>query len=120
MDTANQLLIFCLCVLVGFVGGVVYEVFSILRLLLKCERGKNKPLGIVLDLLFCGLFAGLCVVSAYYLHFPAFRIYMWIGYLCGFYIYLKILHRILAFLEKLCYNAITKIVKRHKRKKNSP
>lgn len=120
MDTQNQFLIFCFCILIGFAGGILYEIFSIIRLILGVYRKKIKILSVTLDLLFCLIFAIFCVFAAYLLHFPAFRIYMWIGYLCGLCIYLKILHRILAFLEKLCYNTIIKIVKGTKRRKALP
>lgn len=120
MDTQNQFLIFCFCILIGFTGGIIYEIFSIIRLILRVDCKKIKILSVILDLLFCLFFAIFCVFAAYLLHFPAFRIYMWIGYLCGLCIYLKILHRILAFLEKLCYNTIIKIVKGTKRRKALP
>ena len=118
MDTQNQFLIFCFCILIGFTGGIIYEIFSIIRLILRVDRKKIKILSVTLDLLFCLIFAIFCVFAAYLLYFPAFRIYMWIGYLCGLCIYLKILHRILAFLEKLCYNVLNKMLKWQKSKRN--
>jgi hypothetical protein len=39
---------------------------------------------------------------------------MWIGLLLGGIIYYKTLRRILAFLEKLCYNTCKRIVKKVK------
>ena len=71
-------------------------------------------------MLFCLLFSMVCIHAAYKLHFPDLRVYMCIGYGGGFIIYLKILHRIVAFFEKVCYNILTRWVrKRQKSRKNS-
>lgn len=110
MGTQNQLLVFFLSVAIGFVGGIAYEPFAFLRLLFV-RGGKGKIFGIVFDLLFCICFALLCVIGAFLLDFPSFRGYMAVGYLLGGIIYLKILHKVVAFLEKICYNALIKAVK---------
>ena len=118
MDSRNQFTIFCLCLLVGLIGGVVYEPFAFIRLVCKCRRDKNKIIGVTADLLFCLLFSMVCIYAAYKLHFPDLRVYMCIGYGVGFIIYLKILHRIVAILEKVCYNVcihrIRKVKKQEK------
>ena len=101
---------------VGFVGGVLYEVFSLVRLVFRCGRGKRKTLGIVLDVSFGLSFSLWCIVAAHALRFPDVRVYMYAGYALGLIIYLKSLHRILAFLESLCYN---KVSKKARRRKNS-
>jgi hypothetical protein len=44
---------------------------------------------------------------------------MWIGYAFGGIIYLKSLHIILAFLQNVCYNRITKIVKKAKKREKT-
>ena len=117
MDSKNQFLVFCLCALVGFCGGLLYEPFAILRLPVGQERKGAKPFVITLDILYFLAFAFLCVYTAYRFRFPDFRIYMWIGYLLGGIIYLKTLRRILAFLEELCYNKLRKVLVKAKRKK---
>ena len=54
------------------------------------------------------------------LHFPAFRVYIGIGYALGGIIYLQILHKTLAIFKKVCYNMSTKIVQKVKKaRKNS-
>lgn len=116
MDSKHQFIYFCLCVVVGFVGGILYENFAFLKKFLRFPRGK-KVLDGVLDVTFCGCFALLCTFSAFWLGFPSFRFYMWIGYALGFLIYLKTLRRIVAFLQKVCYNVLCKIAKRAKSKK---
>ena len=110
MGTQNQLLVFCLSISIGFVGGVVYEPFAFLRLLFL-RKGKGKVFGCFLDILFCICFALLCVFGAFLLDFPAFRGYIAIGYLLGGIIYLKILHKVVAILERICYNILIKAVK---------
>ena len=119
MDTSNQFAVFGICVGVGFLGGVLFEVFAFLRLLLFCPRGKNKALGGALDVMSFLLFAVVCVFVAYLFHFPEFRVYMWIGYALGGILYLKTLHEIVAFFESVCYNGITKLVKKAKKREKT-
>ena len=108
MDSKNQFTVFCLCIGVGFFGGLLYELFAIPRLFLKEEKKWGRILGMVLDIQYFISFAAFCVSMAYWLRFPDFRTYMWLGYLGGGIIYSKTLRRILAFLEKVCYNNLTK------------
>ena len=110
VDTANQLFIFALCVGVGFGGGVVYEAFCFLRLCLGVRKNKRKTLGFALDTCFFALLTGWVVFCSYLFAFPSFRVYMWIGYLFGAIIYLKTLHKIIAFFEIMWYNTIKKLI----------
>ena len=120
MDSKHQFTIFCLCVAVGVIGGVLYEIFSLFRDLFNCSKGKNKCVGIVIDSLFGVCFAGLSITAAFWWRFPVFRVYMWIGYALGGIIYLKTLHRMVAFFKKVCYNMFNRLVKRAKKaRKNS-
>lgn len=119
MDTGNQFAVFGLCVGVGFVGGVFYEGFAFLRFLLGCPRGKNKMLGATLDIVFFLLFACVCVFVAYAFKFPDFRAYTWLGYAIGGILYLKTLHEIVAFFQKVCYNSITKLIKKAKNREKT-
>ncbi len=119
MDSQNQFVIFCLCVMIGIVGGVAYEPFSFIRLVFKCHKEKNKIVGYIADVLYCLFFTIFSMYAAYLFHFPAFRGYMLAGYLIGLIIYLKIFHRIVAFFEKVCYNSITKLVKKAKKQEKT-
>ncbi len=114
MDSKNQFTYFCLCIAVGFIGGVLYEPFSAFRKLFQCHKGKNKGVGIGLDIGFCISFALLSIYLSFLLKFPDFRGYMVVGYGIGMAIYLKILHYIVAFFEKVCYNMIKKRIKERK------
>ena len=119
MDTKGQFSVFCICIAVGFVGGLLYESFSVLRWIFGCPRGKSKALCVALDILFFLSFAVLCVFAAYTFRFPAFRTYMWLGYGIGFLLYLKIVHRIVAFFENMCYNKATKLIKKLKNREKT-
>ena len=119
MDTGNQIYYFCLCLLAGYVGGISYEIFSCLRLVFGCEKGENKWLGIIFDLLFFFVFALWAVWIAKRFQLPNFRGYMWIAYLGGWILYLKSLHLLLDFFKKVCYNCLKKAVKERKMSKNS-
>lgn len=117
MDSKNQFTVFCICVGIGFIGGIVYEIFAFIRFLFGCDRGKNKILGGVLDCLFFVAFAVVCIYAAFAFRFPSFRVYIWIGYAVGGIFYAKSFRRIVAFLEKVCYNKLIKVQKRRKDKK---
>ena len=116
MDTARQFSVFLLCVLCGYGGGIIYEVFALLRLLFRCDK-REKIIGILLDIGFFAVLAIGCVYFAFVQNFPTVRIYMWIGYALGGVLYCKTLRRILAFLGKVCYNSVEMIVKKAKTKK---
>ena len=105
--------------LIGFLGGILYEIFALVRLILGCERGKNKLLGILLDLIFFVLFAVICIFASFFLRFSGLRTYMWLGFGVGGAIYAKTLRRILAFLQKLCYNIARKIIRKTKKQEKT-
>ena len=117
MDSKNQLFYFCLSIVIGFAAGLPYEMFAAVRQAFGCNRSKNKALGIVLDVIYPLCFAILCIFAQFIFHFPAFRVYIWMGCTLGFIIYLKILRRTLAFLQKTCYNMLAKILRKAKIKK---
>ena len=113
MDSVGQFSVFMHCVLFGYCGGLLYEVFALFRLLFGCEKRENI-IGILLDVAFFAIFAVGCVYFSFLRKLPTQRIYMWIGYALGGVLYSKTLRRILAFFEKVCYNSIARVVKRAK------
>ncbi|MBR2441943.1 MAG: hypothetical protein IKB20_02630 [Clostridia bacterium] len=117
MDSKGQSSVFLLCMLIGFCGGIIYEVFVFFRLIFGCEKGKRKTLGIILDGFFGLVFAVWGIFNAYFFCFPEFRLYMCLGWVLGGIIYLKTLRRIVAFLEKVCYNVAVKVAKKAKMRK---
>ena len=114
MQAQNQFVTFLLCVAVGFCGGVLYEFFAFIAKLLGRGRGR-KITFFACDTAFFVAFAVFSVFAAVVLRFPAFRVYMWLGYLLGGIIYLKSLRRIVAFLENVCYNVVQQKAKGKKK-----
>ena len=119
MDTKNQLTCFLLSVVIGFSGGVLYELFAFIRLTLGCERGKRKGIGVALDILFGGTFAIWACYASFLFRFPSFRVYMSVGWLFGGILYVKTLRRMVAFLERMCYNILVTMVRKAKGKDKS-
>ena len=119
MDSQNQFTFFLLSVAIGFAGGLLYEPFAFVRRAFRCDRGKRKALGVGIDVAYCINFAILCVFASFCMRFPSFRGYMCLGWAVGGAIYLKFLHRIVAFCEKVCYNVLVKIVTKAKSKEKT-
>ena len=119
MDTKNQFTFFLLSVGIGLVGGLLYELFAVVRFLFRCNNGKRKILGIGIDISYCIAFAILAVFLSFCLHFPDFRGYMCIGWLLGGAIYSRILRKTVAFCEKVCYNVLVKMVAKAKSKEKT-
>ncbi|MBE5745438.1 MAG: hypothetical protein E7355_04820 [Clostridiales bacterium] len=118
MDSHRQFYVFALCVCIGFIGGIIYEVFALLSFPF-CRKGKRKWVRVIFDMAFWLTFACVCLISSYVFRFPALRAYMWIGYLLGGILYLKSLRRIVAFFQKICYNKFIKIRKRQQYKEEN-
>ena len=110
MDSVAEITVFFQSIAVGFLSGAFYEPFSVLRWICGIKCGKKVVLGVLFDVLFFAAFALFATCAATALRFPAFRWYIGVGYAAGFLLYLKILHRILDFFEKVCYNAVYKVV----------
>ena len=116
MDGAGQFPIFLLCVSQGLAGGFVYEFVS-LMVLPKPKKWRTS-LRFVADVAFFVAFAGLCVFVTSWLCLPAFREYYYVGFALGLVLYLKTLHKAVAFFKKICYNSIRKLVNCLKKRKN--
>lgn len=119
VDTQNQCIYFALSVSIGFFGAAFYEIYALLRWMFGCKKGKNKPLEVVLDVLFFVNFAIWCIFTSFLLHFPSFRVYIGIGYVIGGIIYFKILHKTVAIFKKICYNNLTETLKRLKKQEKT-
>ncbi len=117
MNEASQVWTIFRCALIGFAAGVIYEAFSILRYLTGCKKGNKRKLTAFFDVCFFFCFAVFAVFCGTWFGFSEFRAFMAVGYGLGIIIYLKTLHRIVAFFEKVCYNRITKVIKIRKRNK---
>ena len=116
MGSENGFLTFAICLAVGFLGGLPYELVTLFRDIF-CRQGRNKWIGILLDVLFFLSFTAWCIYTSYVFRYPLLRFYVWIAYALGGFIYSKILRRILAFLKNVCYNKARKVVKTKKDRK---
>ena len=116
MDSKGQLVKFLTCVLIGIIGGIIYETVSLLALPKpqKCKRFFRA----IADVSFFLLFAGLCIYVLTMLKFPAFREYYYLGFAVGLILYIKTFHKAVAFFKKICYNCIRKLVNCLKSRKN--
>lgn len=119
MDAKGQLGVFCLSVAVGFVGGILYEFFALTERALRRVRGGERAARVTCDILFFLSFAALCIFLSYAGVLPSFRWYLWLGYALGGILYLKTLRRMVAFLEKLCYNGCKKIGQKAKKQEKT-
>jgi hypothetical protein len=115
MDTAGQFQRFLTCVAVGFLGGILYELISLLDI--PCKAKVRVWLRLTADVAFFALFAVVCVWSATKLRFPSFRGYYYFGYAIGLILYLKTFHKAVAFFKKICYNGIKRLLNCVKSKK---
>lgn len=115
MDTAGQLSRFGICLALGMLGGVLYELIS---LIVFPKTGKVKNvLRCLADVLFFLAFAALCIFVLGSLRFPAFREYYYLAFALGLIIYLKTFHKAVAFLKNICYNGVRKMVNCVKKRK---
>ena len=114
----NEFGVFAVCVAVGFLTGIAYEPFCLCRKVF-CRRDKRLWISFCADVLFFAVCTAVVIFTSYAFAFPSFRVYMWIGYALGGIIYLKSLHIILAFLHNVCYNKITKVVKKAKKREKT-
>ena len=116
MDTSGQLIKFFTCILLGFLAGIPYELLSLTDLL-KGERLKSA-LHAITDIVFFIIFAVFCIGVFTALEFSSFREYHYFGLLLGGVLYLKTFHKAVAFLKRMCYNGIKKLVNCVKSRKN--
>ena len=97
----EQIYPFLVCILFGVAGGALYEVFACIY-----RPFKHRAVRIAADLLFSAVFSVAFVAASVWLGFPAFRFYMLLGCLAGFFLYQKSLHKIVAFFARMLYNGI--------------
>ena len=114
----GQLVIFIFCVALGFLIGIIWSIFSILR-----EVFQLRIFRLFLDVLFFVVSILFYVLYANLLNFPSFRFYMPIGVFIGLFFYCESFHYILAKCIKRLYNITVKytvkVIKRFKTKRTS-
>lgn len=118
-----QFYIFLTCLFVGIIGGIIYDVIYVIKVVmfgLPCaekKRGDNgkkrekaeRGAGMFFDVLFFLLFSALSIFIGTLFSFPDFRSYMFMGNLLGLLLYLKSFHIIVAFFIKRVYNITRKV-----------
>ena len=114
MQPQPQFSLFLTCMAIGFACGILYEPFALFRLLFHCHT-KNRWIGLTVDICYCLLITVGVTTATHFLKFPNFRVFWWLGIAVGGIIYLKSLHKIIAFFEKVCYNRLAKLVKKAKK-----
>ena len=98
---SGQFHIFLLCVLIGVVGGILYDALFFVR-----SMYRRRWLRILCDVLFCICFAIFFVFISLWLDLPAVRAYFLLGCILGLLLYLKSFHKIVAFFAEKLYNSI--------------
>ena len=106
MSEVDQLYIFLVSAVCGVVGGLLYDAISLVRL-----PFSSLWIRYITDMLFCCLFAVLYLTVSVLCEFPDLRMYAFAACIVGFVLYLKSLHKIVAFLAKKIYNRIKPIQK---------
>lgn len=99
----DQLRIFLICVLIGVVGGALYDVFFFIR---NCYR--KQWFRVLCDILFCCAFATVYVLFSVTFGFPPLRFYFILGLTLGLFLYLKSFHKIVAFFSEKLYNGLNR------------
>ena len=105
----DPLYIVLVCTACGVAGGILYDAIVLLR-----RPFLQTWVRIGTDMLFCMLFASGYLLISVWLGFPDLRLYYFASFLLGFWIYLKSLHKTVAFLAKKIYNTIKPIQKEKK------
>ncbi len=99
----SQFYAFLVCILTGAAGGALYDLISLIPI-----PKKPRFFRIVADGLFCLLFAAVYLLVSLAAELPSLRFYTFLGCVVGFALYLKSLHKFLAFITKKLYNKYNK------------
>ena len=103
----DQLKIFLICLLSGFLGGIFHELFSGVVTPMKNAKLESRA-WLIYELVFFSSFGVAFVGIQSIFGFPDPRAYMYAGIFIGFWLYSKNLQIIVAFFKKVCYNITTK------------
>lgn len=99
----SQFYAFLVCVLTGAAGGALYDVFRLIPV------PKKPPFfRMIADGLFSLLFAAGYLAVSLLSGLPSLRFYTFLGCVAGFVLYLKSLHKFLAFITIKLYNKYNK------------
>ncbi len=108
-SSLDQPRVFIVCLIIGIISGVFYEVFGLIVCFIKQKYIKH-----VIKCLWLILCVPIFITFSYVYEFPDFRGYMAFGIVCGLYLYKLSVHKIFAILQNKVYNIINKLTKRIK------
>ena len=108
MNAPDQFYIFLASVCCGAAGGILYDLTEPLRCFFSRPCLRIAAV-FAADVLFCISFAALYLAVSTLLGFPDLRVYAFFGCLLGFALYLKTLHKIVAFFGKKLYNELKRL-----------
>jgi len=106
MTNADQFYVFLVCVACGCASGVIYDV---LFCALYCFQ--NKWVKIARDFCFFLLFSAVFIYVSAVFGLPDFRLFMFLGCILGLFLYLKSIHKTVAFFAGKIYNGIKRLRK---------
>ena len=101
MNGIDQIFVFLVSVCCGAAGGLLYDGICALR-----APFAHRAVTIVTDILFCVAFAAFYLAVCTALALPGLRFYSFVACALGFCLYLKSLHKIVAFFAKKIYNGL--------------
>ena len=110
--SSNQFYFFIESLFMGVLLGVFYEIFHLLKVVLK-----NKIVGEIIDFSFFPVICISYLKAGEIFNFPNFRLYIFIGVLLGFVIYLLSFHEMLAKVFRLVYNKTVSFIRRKNRER---
>ena len=100
----DQPRIFIICLLVGIISGVYYEIFSLVIRFIK-----QKWLIHAVKALWLVSCAPIYITFSLICEFPDFRGYMAVGVWLGLYLYKLSFHKVFAIFTNKVYNIVIKI-----------
>ena len=113
MFSVNQLNVFFVCVLAGVFAALLRDLLSGSLAPMRGDQYEGRA-WLVYELVFFASFGVAFTALSAMMKFPPLRGYMLVGLSVGFLLYYKTLRIIVAFLKKVCYNIVNKILRKRK------
>ena len=107
---SKQIFFFIESLFLGVSFGFCYEIFHLFKVLFK-----SKIIGEIIDFLFLPVLCLGLLKAGVIFTFPNFRLYIFIGVLVGFAIYMLSFHEMLAKVCNLVYNKTISFIRRKNR-----
>ena len=108
-ETLRQSIIVLASIYFGVLGGVLYELKSLVT-----KPFKTKIINIVIDVVFCVLLAFLFLFSVYFTNYGEIRLYILASFFLGFVLERISIGTMLAKVFNFLYNVFVRLIKRIK------